>query len=188
MARAKRQGLPVERNAFPDLDPAWNPKHSIPVSMSLFALLSTAVAIPLGIASVVIVFFYLRARSVERKKAALEQRRQERQAVREAVRPAYTVNATTSFSRPVTISGDSMPEFRPLSFYMMESSQASAGHTLAARAERPWLHIGRAGGAVGTSGCSHRIGDPGRGTGGDRRDVDRTRAHAPIRGMIRWSR
>ncbi|MDZ4702187.1 MAG: hypothetical protein SH809_20925 [Rhodothermales bacterium] len=99
--------------------------------MSLFALLSTAVAIPLGIASVVIVFFYLRARSVERKKAALEQRRQERQAVREAVRPAYTVNATTSFSRPVTISGDSMPEFRPLSFYMMESSQASAGHTLA---------------------------------------------------------
>lgn len=106
--------------------------------MSLFALLSTAVAIPLGIGSIVIVFFYLRARTVERKKAAIEQRRQERQsvresAIRESARPAINVHAAVSFSRPIPITGDSMPEFRPLSFYMAESrpSQgASGGHPL----------------------------------------------------------
>jgi predicted flap endonuclease-1-like 5' DNA nuclease len=107
--------------------------------MSLFALLSTAVAIPLGIASIAIVFFYLRARSVAQKKAAIEQRRQERQSVRDSARSAITGNSTAPFSRPIPVSGDSMPEFRPLSFYMAESRPFHPPATVHPLSEIPGL-------------------------------------------------
>ncbi|MEZ4698997.1 MAG: hypothetical protein R2834_01605 [Rhodothermales bacterium] len=86
--------------------------------MSLFALLSTAVAIPLCIASIMFFLFFLKAKSSERKKAQLEQRRQERQSKRESARASDSSFAPGMAFASVPASGDSVPEFRPLSFYI----------------------------------------------------------------------
>ncbi len=89
--------------------------------MSLFALLSTAVAIPLGVACFTFIFFYLRARSVDRNRARYEQRKSERQAARVAMpgEPAAPAELTVGApAAPMTAAADSMPAFRPLSYYL----------------------------------------------------------------------